>query len=750
MVRSAGLRAGCAILLVLVASMCFLPEPACCQESVVLDDYTPKSGPVSGGTQINVTGTGFITTGMYRSKCRFELSGRANVLSDENLNVNETFLTCCLPEIKFLTDSQLQNGNRMTRLSITGSMGTFSNYAEFFLYDLDRIRVYSISPVEGLVNSTNITLSIQGVNFLDTDEITCSVEGSHKVPAWYINSTSLQCVLAPFPQTTIVTIDISMNGQAVANIAPLTSNSTIFTYLASPPVVQSCHFTPSYAQLLLIFDREIEIGDEERPDMFIPSTLSCNDVFSENTLQNTIGLDSTCLWHNTAQRQIVVQLSSNSQVQLGSLLRIKNNTIRTRYVKYSRLGSGDVAVSLPEIDSEQFLPEAIIEAPSIIPYCGNFTISGAKSQYGGSGGLKYRWIVGTDYDENGTLIQDSVLADYVPNGFTSQSVLELSSDIFNPDLLGSGSGSTPITIASSFDIQLLVRNFLGFTSTAQIRNLTRAESVQPSVVIVGGNEKKIRTSDDTILEGRIIFPSECPMVEEITMVTYSWRVVNQHNQAVSLLDLPQSSVLVIPPYLLEVGSEYTATLSVGFGMSFSAVEASVRLVTNAEMVARIRNGVRRSFGANEVILLDGRSSEYVNTSSAVLEITWGCVGIDSGENCVDRNGQALLFSSDSFVQSIPSGTLQPGEYNFTLRLNLVGEFEVLETIAYQTVVILAYMIPRVEITSDSGTDLESILVHKEMILDVRVQSDIPGVAQWTSEYVIGEWKQYLPNVCLSL
>ena len=742
MVRSAGLKAGGAkeLCLLVLATLCFLPKPAHCQESLVLEDYTPKSGPVSGGTQINVTGSGFITTGADRSKCRFELSGRGNMLSDVNLNVNETFLTCFLPEIRFLTDSQLQGGNRMTRLSITGSMGTVSNYVEFFMYDLDPIQVHSISPVEGLVNSTNITLLIHGVNFLDTGEITCSVEGAYKVPARYINSTSLQCVLAQFPQTTTVTIYISMNGQTIANIAPLTRNSTIFTYFASPPLVLSCHFTPSYAQLLLTFDREIEIGNEERPDMFIPSTLSCNDVFSEDTMQNTIGLDSTCLWHNTAQIQIVVQLSSNSQVQPGSLLLIKNSTIRTRYVKYSRLTSGNVSVSHAGIESEQFLPKAVIEAPIIIPYCGNLTISGAKSQYGGSRGLEYKWTVGTDYDVNGTLIQDGVLADYVPNGFTSQSVLELSSDIFNPDLLGSGSGSTPITIASSFDIQLQVRNFLGFTSTTQVSNLTRAESVQPSVEIVGGEEKNIRMSDETILEGRVIFPSECPNIDEITSVSYSWRVVNQHNEAVNFIDLPQSSVLVIPPYLLEAGSEYTATLSVSFGISSSAVEASVRLIINAELVARISNGVRRSFGANEDILLDGQTSEFVNSTSFVLQITWRCVVIDSDEICANRRGQILLFSSDSLVQSIPGGALQPGEYNITLTLNLMGHFEALEAIAYQTVVILSHAVPRVEIAPDSGTDLESVLVHKELILDVRVQSDMPGVAQWTSEYVFGEWK----------
>ena len=434
-----------------------------------------------------------------------------------------------------------------------------------------------------------------------------------------------------------------------------------------------------------------------------------------------------------------MQLASNNLVQLGLTVVLSDKSIRTRYVRYSRLAGGEVSISLPEVDAPQFLPVAIIEAPSTIPYCGNFTISGAKSQHGGSRGLEYKWTVGTDYNENGTLIQDSVLADYIPTGFTHQSLLELSSDLFNPDLLGSGSGITPITLASSFDTQLDVRNFLGFTSTAHIANLTRAELQLPSVVIIGGDVRRIRISDETILEGRIVLPDGCPIEEEfMTRVTYAWRVADQFNTGVTFVDPSRSSLLVLPPNLLEMGSEYTATLSVGFGTLSAVVEGSVRLVTGVELVARLANGVKRSVGVNEDISLDGRTSQFINTSSAMLGISWKCGMIDSIDNCIDRHGQYLTLSNDSLVQIIPSGMLLPGEYNFTLTLNVVSNSDILEASTYQIVVIFPFMVPRVKIVPDLGTDLESVLVQNELILNVQVQSDTPGTAQWTSEYVIGE------------
>ena len=738
-----------------------------CQMAPSLDDYTPKSGPIAGGTEINVTGEGFITTGADRSKCKFERSLRGATLSEQNILHNETFLTCYLPAIEYLTNFQLQGGE-MVRFTITGVPGSDSNSFGFFLYDLEQIRVRSISPIEGLVNSTNITLSIAGENFLNTNELTCSVAGSYKVPAQYINSSILQCQLAPFPETARVNIDVSMNGQAVANIAPLMNNSATFTYFASPPRIQSCRFTLSYAQLLLSFDREVEIGGEQRAaDDTAPtsSALFCNEIFTRESLENVIGLNSICFWYNTQQREVVVQLSSDTSVELGSQITIRNDTIRTRYVQYSRLASENAVVSLPETDSPQFLPMAIIEAPSIIPYCGNFTVSGEKSQYGGSRALQYMWIIGTLYDENGTLIQDRILADHVPTGFTSQSVLELSSDLFNPDLLGSGSGSgVPLTLASSFDIQLHVRNFLGFTSTARVTNITRAEIAQPSVLIVGGDSRRVGISDETILEARVVLQSDAcliPIQDLNEPVTYTWRVIDESGRAINIDDTSHSTVLVLPPYSLELGSEYMAILSVDFNSII--FEASTTLTTDTELfnlIARISGGVRRSVSTSEDILLDGLQSQYVNTSSLVLDVTWRCATIASNEEleCIGQDGQALSFSTNNLVQIIPSGTLQPGEYNFSLTLCLMSDSQdsvMLEATVYQVVIIFPFLVPRIEIiqTDSIGADLESVLVHNELILNVGVQSNFPGIGQWTSEYVIGMCGSkivLLPGICLHL
>lgn len=753
-------RGGGATWIVVIAILLYiLPIPTSSQQAPSLIDYVPKSGPISGGTRVNVTGNGFIITGQARSKCSFQLAGRGNRISAENLIHNESSLSCILPTIDYLTDDQLQDGDRMTRLAITGSPGVFSNSVEFFLYDLDLIRISNISPNEGLSNSTNITLIIQGENFLDTKEATCSIAGSYNVPAHFINSSFLQCLLSPYPNTSQVVIDVSMNGQPVANISPLRNNSTTFTYFASPPQIVSCCFTSSYAQLILSFDREVEIGQEQRPDIFIESSLSCSEIFTVDTRENVVGLSSNCFWHNTLQRQILVELALDNRVQLGSTVDIAYSTIRTRYVQYSRHARGSATVSLPDVTagSSRFLPVAVIEAPSVIPSCGNFSISGTKSQNGGSRGLQYKWTIGTTYDENGTLIQDSDLSVHIPTGFTSLSVLELSSDMFNPDLLGSGSGSAPLIMANIFDVQLEVRNFLGLTSTARISNISIAETAQPSVVIVGGNEKTIRTSVETVLEARIIFPDGCLMLDQVGSATYTWSIVDQFNRELNLNNPSHSSVLVLPTNSLELDTEYVATLSVEFPIFSVAVNASVRLVTDVELVdlrPRISGGVRRSVGVNEPIELDARSSQYVNTSTVLLGIRWMCVMKESEEMCVLRNGQSLSFSRDNLVQVIASDGLAPGEYNFTLTLSLLSTSQdviVRDASTSQTVVILPYSIPNIAFIpgpDNAAINLESVLVHKELILNIAVQSDLPGVAQWSSEYVIG--KQIMLAECYIL
>ena len=220
---------------------------------------------------------------------------------------------------------------------------------------------------------------------------------------------------------------------------------------------------------------------------------------------------------------------------------------------------------------------------------------------------------------------------------------------------------------------------------------------------------------------------------------------------IDLGDTSRTIVLVLPPYSLELGLEYTATLTVDFNSVI--VEASAMLTTNIELfnlVARISGGVRRSIGTNEDILLDGRQSQYVNTSSLVLDIAWRCATLASNEECIGQNGHALLFSTNSLVQIIPHGALQPGEYNFSLNLHLTSDSQnstvMLESSTYQVVIIFPFPVPRVDViqTENVGMDLESVLVHNELILNIGVQSNFPGIGQWTSEYVIGK---YMCSAC---
>ena len=716
-----------------------------------LIDYTPRNGPISGGTLIHIQGEDFITTGSGRSKCRFQQHGRGSVLSLQNNIINSSYLVCEMPQITFLTESELRNGHMMNLNIITGTRR--SNNVLFLVYDLSFMSITHISPDEGFTNSCDITLLVSTSGVLNTSELTCSLaelRSETLVPATFINSTFLQCQLLPYPETSVVQIEVSLNGQSAANI-PTANDVTQIIYFSPAPELLSCQFTPSYALLLLSFDREVEIGAENRSMGVLPSTeLSCEMLFTTAALE-IIGSDSQCYWRNTQQRRVIIQLTTNSQVQLGTVLTIRSDTIRTRYLQYSRLVSDSISVS-SLLDPQLFRPSAIIEAPRIIPTCGNYTISGAKSQYGGVRALQYEWIIGTEVNaSNGRVIADLSLASYVPEGFTRQSLLELPAAAFSDDggVSGSGSGITPVILARNYTIQLSVRNFLGVVSTAHVDGISRAERLLPTLVIIGGTLRHLQSSLENTLQGMITIASgECSQDNDI-LLQYSWNVSDDTNREVEFDGSvnTNSSVLVLPPGLLIPDSVYTAMLAVRYGGENYVISDIVTIVTDVEIRAMIKGGDRRALGVNHVIILDGSISKGVTLlpSNTILIVSWDCQVTTTNDSCIGQNGEPVSLGNAELEYTIEAGQLASEiEYEFSLTLSLTWNHTngiILESTAHQSVLIFPYSVPIVELYPSPGLDLNAVLIQRELTLLASIRSSIPGNVSWTAEYVAGMYAE---------
>ena len=684
------------------------------QTPPLINNFYPQTGPISGGTVIDVTGQGFVMRGSARSKCLFEDPSYGSLLSIENEIYNSTYLRCTLPEISYLPNSVLVGGH-MLRLSVSSGNGVRSNTVNFLIFDLATMYIDTIYPTEG-VNSSRTLVSITGEGFLDTSEITCSINSNDttKVNATFINSMFLQCLLPLYPTSARVHIDIAMNGQSTANLQPIPANATTFTFLVTAPQIVSCQFSSSYVLLYLNFDREVEIGGESehntthRPD--------CTIVFSNSTL-DLIGRDANCFWYNSQQRTIVITRTASSTVEAGSVVILQGGNIRTRLVEHSYLASGNISVSL---NTKVLQPFPVLEAPGFIPYCGNLTLSGEKSQYGGSQSLKYEWRIGHNFSLTGDMIDDPSIVDLIPSGFTLQSMITIPSNVFEESVI--------------YTVQLTVKNFLNETNAVTV-NITKQPQPAPIVNIVGSRVKQVRSDKEIRLEGMAVLP-ECLNASEF--VDYTWTISTQMGHELDLDNInTQSAVLILPPALILPLCVHTATLAVSVNGQMGS--ASALLVTNISSIrARINGGHYITVSDNDTIILDGKISEGLNssiTSDRLFTVTWTCMnitGLPVALPCLDQDVSPLNTSSTELVYTIPRGSLQPGTYNFSLSLNYRG----LESAAYQVIFILPYAVPLVTLTPPLG--LEAVPVHEKVTLHASIYSDYPGTAQWHTIDVVGK------------
>lgn len=398
-------------------------------------------------------------------------------------------------------------------------------------------------------------------------------------------------------------------------------------------------------------------------------------------------------------------------------------------------------ISLPGV---QLVPMAILEGPTTIPRCGELVISGERSLYGGARALQYQWVVGMEVGVAGGVVQDPALQEYIPVGFSVHSELRIPSTAFYSDSTvssGSGSGGEDLLPLDVYAVQLVVRNYFGYTSLAVSHNVTTARHLSPSVVIVGGSTQRIRPWKEVLLEGKVLrVANECAL--EFQVASYSWSLGSelpaQQLQGVRT----NLSVLLLPPNALQPGTSYVATFTVTFHTG-SLSTSHVSIESEEVLEARIAGGVRRALGVEDRIDLDGRSSLIHHHPTANLSVAWSCVTVSVPELSQANASCENFTGSDSILHSVGGESLPPGGYEFTLMLFLVGgrrDGPTLQSSATQLLVLFPDTVPRVEIMPTQRVNVDSVLIHRKFSIGAEVSSLSEGRVQWTVEYVEGKFK----------
>ena len=649
---------------------------------------SPTRGPTSGGTEITIAGAGFFLNDstytdynpnspncgapktfpngeQVQGTCRFisdsqQFTARAVIASQSSV-------TCVSPMVVDL------QGTVNVNVSIEEKQS--ANTLKFVYDDYSTIAVTGYDPIDAELGR-NVTIQFSGENFINSSYVAClvydfylcyldpsNVANPSAFPAIFWSKNKISCDVPTTELPCQVEIRISLDGQE-SGIVTGPEMGSKFTFRFSAPQVESIHFTDDLASLEIQFDRGSRLSDG------LP--FACDSVFT-NTTTSLLGHLAVCLWTSDLQRRITItNLSASSTLSIGSSISFQPGVIRTNGQFYS-YGISDKPISVDK-EINAIPPVAVLNGPTSIPFCGDFSFSGEYSLYPGYRSLQYHWSIFT-LDVLSTPGFTELLQHLGSFGEDASRVT-FSSDMFHPGV--------------EYYLQLSVVNSVGLQSEPVIVQLYKDTQVlSPRLEILGPLEREISPGESLMVEV-YVDPLECggssvdtlPFLWQLSKVT-STRPFSTEEVDISSVTNVQSPNIYIPESALVEDSSYILTLTAGAAQMGGAqdVEASSQVSMNFsvqpfDIGARIYGGDSRQISHNETLVLDARVSNLIPGLAVEPSYSWSCSMADSGEPCYNQSEEIstpIIIPKQSLVL-LPASDLPPeNTFRFTVFV-MQGEY----------------------------------------------------------------------------
>ena len=590
----------------------------------VLIRFSPRSGPTRGGTTISVWGGGFEET----TRCNFANLPAASLPSLTTIVHNNTFMTCILPEFTAAFQFPENSTHNIVQFRIVTSSSEQSNEEDFLVFNLTNILVTNLNPTFGNISSHNNLVQFGGNNFVNTSELYCFI-GDLREPATFIDNETISCHLPSYPTPSLQYPQLSLNGDNTGFV-PVENNSNEFVLYSTAPVLETVEFSSSAAQLILTFDREVELGQENSTE--VTQSFECSQIFDDNTT-DLLGEAAKCDWQTSQQCVIIIQLHASSLIMPNHAVTLNGASIRTRAVQYSMLSSSSKLIPAPQGP----IPVAILEAPGGIPACGMLKLVARNSLYGGGRPLVYEW-----------------------SGFTGNEMLNELITLNNESSI-----EIPVqSLADSgpYNFTVTVTNFLGLQDDNTISYLRRPSSETVLVTIYGNHISYTVDSDNIVIEANAEIIS-CSTFNGVTLA-YSWTVANSDGEAVTLGSTAMNNTeLWIPPLVLQPGTTYDVQVSAQYmGQPSTMASTATIEVTglHPEITAALQTGYKSSIRITEPLYLDTSPSRGL-LPDQTYEYLWQC-----GSCGLLPNSTFSSITSSSFT--LPANSLPLGSYQFAVTI----------------------------------------------------------------------------------
>ena len=195
------------------------------QLSPQLSQLHPSTGPLGGGTRVEILGRNFVPS--QTLQCGFNTT----LVAAGWLSSNR--LVCVTPPM----------GTGGVAVSITNDGHSFVTMADTFGYAANVI-VSSLTPAAGPIHGGTI-VTASGVGFSEVaaqqGRLVCAYNHESDLAATYINSTSVLCSSPPMAQAATVSLEVSNNQQDFSHSRCLFEYHKMFTLTAVEPRVGPVH-----------------------------------------------------------------------------------------------------------------------------------------------------------------------------------------------------------------------------------------------------------------------------------------------------------------------------------------------------------------------------------------------------------------------------------------------------------------------------------------------------------------------------
>jgi alpha-tubulin suppressor-like RCC1 family protein len=186
----------------------------------MVSSVSPPSGPVGGGTAVEIAGVGFSALAVTPSfACRFQLRGRN--LTTIITRVTSTTLSCSAPGIS-------PTGASGSSISVTYDGRTFSQAQLAFEYY--KAAFSALLPASAPANATGVVVTVTGSGFPANQAARCRFEGAVALAALSANLTAVICPVPKLSGT--VSLSVALNWD--------TFEATGLSFTVLAPTGQAC------------------------------------------------------------------------------------------------------------------------------------------------------------------------------------------------------------------------------------------------------------------------------------------------------------------------------------------------------------------------------------------------------------------------------------------------------------------------------------------------------------------------------